>query len=76
MDMFYCFALGHKCLPTHTILSRATEVLARGLGGKKTLWACSNLPEKWVFQIEKVAGLGACLVHLSNNTDVITLPER
>lgn len=31
------------------------------------------LPEEWVFQVQEVAGLGACLVHLGHNTDVVAL---
>lgn len=36
---------------------------------------CSNSPEKRVLQIQEVAGLGASLINLSNNTDVIALPR-
>lgn len=36
---------------------------------------CTNLPEKGVLQIQEVAGLGASLINLGNNTDVIALPR-
>lgn len=36
---------------------------------------CTTSPEKGVLQIEEVAGLGASLVNLSNDTDIIALPR-
>lgn len=36
----------------------------------------TNSPEKGVLQVQEVAGLGACLVHLGNNTDVVALSVR
>lgn len=44
--------------------------------GKNPCKIHRDIPEKWVFQVKEVAGLGACLINLSNNTDVVTLPER
>lgn len=33
----------------------------------------ANSPEKGVLQVQEVAGLWSCLVHLGNNTDVVAL---
>lgn len=36
----------------------------------------TNSPEKGVLQVQEVAGLWSCLVHLGNNTDVVALSVR
>ncbi len=36
----------------------------------------SNSPKEGVLEVKKITGLGACLVDLSNNTNVIALSVR
>lgn len=46
---------------------------AAGQEGTPTAGRGPILPEEGVFQIQEVTGLGACLVYLGHNTDVIAL---